>query len=394
MRLNLMNGRGAAGLVVLGLLGSVACGQDFVDRANAMYADIEQDQRSDLVLLPVLAKMDAPPQGVETVEKAALQPATSSPVWREAERWAEGEPQRAALAALDTVTSESDYRYAMAFGLPYGVEALVDEPGGIDIVSANLHVDLDVGGTPLLAGADFRYFSGIERLMCLVEVEATRLAAEGDVARALDVLGDGVFLARQLADRGFAQEMAYGIHLMDALLERMRDVVYVDLRGDRHLSDHPEALAGVIDRLGERTREGTAGYLGVERLRFPTLNRLGAEQLARHVLLPSRSARSNADRGWANPDTFVRTLAFLTSRGHPMMLMSQWPRWEQAMGEFQVPQESVLLRIEAIEDEYEGRWRLRDPHAPLMSQQTVYEQLVASGSPSLTLIRITMGPLV
>ena len=294
-----------------------------------------------------------------------------------------GTGQQDAIQTLDQITKETDYRLAMAFGLPYGVESLALEPGGIDIISADLHVDLDIAGTPLLAGADLRYQSGVSDLFCLVHVEATRLAAEGDVGGALELLADGVFFARQLVDRQFAEEMIFGIQAMKSCFERMRDGVYIDLRGERALTDDQDTLSSVIDRVAERTREGNPGYVGVERMTFPMVNRLAGDQLVDHVLIGAG----------ANPDTFVRTMAFLTSRGNPMMLFSQSPRWEQASDDLQLSSGRARTHVDRIHSDYIARWNLRDPHDPLMSQQTHYEQLQASGDQSLIALDFTMGAL-
>lgn len=364
---------------------SVAMGQDFIDRANALYADIRPEMRSDLVILPVLGKMAEPPRGVETVEKAALQPASESPIWREALAWAQAQAQRDALVALARVTEETDYRFAMAFGLPYGVEALVGgSDAGIEIVSADMYVDLDVGGTPLLAGADFRYFEGIRRLMCLVQVEATRLASEDDPRGALELLARGLFFSRQIADRQFAEEMTLGVRLMLAHLNRIRDVVYRDLRGERHLADEQDFLVEFIDRIAETNRAGEPGYLGVERLRFPVGNAMAAEQLARHVL---------TDTG-ANESTFVRTMSSLTSGNHPLMLFSQTPRWESASEDFQLPLGAALRVVTRIQSDFESRWNLRDPHDAIMTQRFFIDTFQGpNGEGSGDPIVATMVPL-
>ncbi len=364
----------ATTVLAVAMLARTAFGQDFIDQANALYDDIRLDQRSDLVILPVIAGMNEPPRGVETVEKAALQPASASPVWTEAKAWAEAEPQRRVLQALDEITRETDYRFAMAFGLPYGVEALVDQSdAGIEIVSADLHIDLDVGGTPLLAGADFRYFRGVRWVMCLAQVEATRLAAEGDIEGALGVLTDALFFARQIADRQFAEEMTLGIRLMNICLERMRDVVYADVRGERFLADNQDFLIDFLDLLAERTRDGNEGYIGIERLRFPQGNRLAAEQLARHVL---------TEQG-INRKTFVPTLAALTSGNHPLMLFSQMPRWEETA---QIPQarlNDALELIERVQGDFESRWNLHDPHDQMMDQRFYIDIALGTGASQL-----------
>ena len=75
---------------------------DSIDQVNAMYSPIRMNKRSDLVLLPVVAKMDPAPASVSSLEKAMLVAAGTSG-WSAAEAWANAEPQRAVLAALKEV---------------------------------------------------------------------------------------------------------------------------------------------------------------------------------------------------------------------------------------------------------------------------------------------------
>ena len=60
----------------------------------------------------------------------------------------------------------------MAFGQLYGVEGV-----DIEMIAAGLYTDL--GDPPTLAGARIGYMPMLDRLAILVNVEATRLAAEG-----------------------------------------------------------------------------------------------------------------------------------------------------------------------------------------------------------------------
>lgn len=381
--MSMIHSMARAALVSGILLAPIAAAQDFIEMANALYADIRPESRSDLVILPVLGRMAEPPRGVETVDKAALQPVSDSPIWREAAAWAQAQPQRDALDALARVTEETDYRFAMAFGLPYGVESLVGgSDAGIDIVAADLHIDLDVGGTPLLAGADFRYFEGLRRLICLVQVEATRLASEGDPKAALDLLAQGLFFSRQIADRQFAEEMTLGVRLMSTHLHRIRDIVYVDLRGERHLADEQDFLVEFIDRIAEKNRAGEPGYLGVERLRFPQGNALAAEQLAHHVLTNSG----------VNESTFVRTMSSMTAGNHPLMLFSQTPRWEQTGEDFPVLLGTATRWVEQIQSDLESRWNLRDPHDPIMTQRLTIDGYLAAFGQDAPILQ-SMAPL-
>jgi hypothetical protein len=69
---------------------------EFTDRANQLYSTISTSKRSDLVLLPVVAKMQPPPAVVATVEKAMILPATSAS-FGAAKDWATAPTQTAVL---------------------------------------------------------------------------------------------------------------------------------------------------------------------------------------------------------------------------------------------------------------------------------------------------------
>src|SRR5262245_29199055 len=62
-----------AGLVaLLGLAAPAARADDFVTKTNQLYADIAPANRSDVVLLPVLAKMDPPPKSASSIQQSGL----------------------------------------------------------------------------------------------------------------------------------------------------------------------------------------------------------------------------------------------------------------------------------------------------------------------------------
>lgn len=374
--------------VAAAMLAAPSMAQDFVERANALYDDIRRADRSDLVVLPAVAEMREPPRGVETVEKAALV-APGASVWEAARAWASEPQQQAAIEALDRVTRESDYRYAMAFGQPYGVEALATNAEDLQFVSAGLYTELDVGGSPLLAAADFRYIDGLRRLFALVQVEATRLAEEGQIVEALDVLADAVFFARQLADREFAAEMRFGMEMMIRNLERLRDLAYTDFRGDRHLAGHPDAVIELIDRLAESGGNRGAGFIRVEHMTFPQGDRLAALQLIQQVLKPRAERNEFSAESGANPQTFIATMARISTGGRPLRLFSEMARWRD-VAEDQVDGRTATQQLERIYGDLVARWELRDPFDPQMRRPLELSRINLAES---TAIALTTGQL-
>ena len=126
------------------------------------------------------------PAAVSTVKDAMLMPASNAS-FASVRAWAEGEAQRALLEGLHAVTEEDDYRYAHAWGQPYGPDA------GFEALSSGLYTEL--GDPPLLAAARHLYLPALDRMAILVHVEATRRAADGDPASALDLLVDFTYFA-------------------------------------------------------------------------------------------------------------------------------------------------------------------------------------------------------
>ncbi|MEL7473501.1 MAG: hypothetical protein AAGK04_09305 [Planctomycetota bacterium] len=215
----------------------------------------------------------------------------------------------------------------------------------------------DLGTPPTLALARFGHLSALDRLRSLAEVEATRLASEGDVASAIDVMGDVVFLGRQLADRQFAEETRWGLETMSEGLERIRSLLYADFIGSRSLDQ--EAIQAAIDRL-----DPDRGYLDLGRLDFPEGDRVAVEQIVSRVF-GSGDATDAA--------TFAATLARLDAGDRPLRLFGQAAAWEgKARGHASAPQTRDELRL-AYED-WVDRWAV-DPFHPRMSDPAYYNQL-------------------
>lgn len=355
----------AAALAAVAAFAGPALAQDYVAEVNAYYRDIrrgpgaEAGQRTDLVLFPLFIEMTPPPQGVDSVRKAMLLPAQSA-LWPDVEAWAAAPEQQAVIAALDRVTKDADYRKAMGMGQPYGVDAVA---AGSDLelsfIEHGLYTELDAGGTPLLIAADFKYMPFVrDWLGALVNVEATRRAKAGDVAGALDVLADWCYFGRQLADREFAAEKIAGFEIMNMALERLRDVVYQDYRGGQKLKSNPDALHDIILRLDEVHADGSLGYIGTRRLRFPRADLLAARQAA-EVLLTGSGADVNQ---------FVPAMSRITSSGNALRLFSEYARWESLASE-QAGRRETLTNVERVYGDLSERWKLDNPFDPMMRQQ-------------------------
>lgn len=342
-------------LAAAALVGAPTHAQDTaVDQANAPYTRVAAAKRSDRVLLALVARMDAPPAGVARVEQAMLLPAGAA-AWSAAEAWAAGPNQKAVLAALDQITAEEDPAEAMVFAQPYGAEAVGATSDGVTLIRAELYTEL--GDPPMLAAAKFQYLPGLDRVGCLVHVEATRLAAAGDPGAAIDALADWVFFGRQMADRAFFKEARWGYATMIATLDRVRDIAYTDFRtGGRKLT--PDRISAVLQLLRED------GYLRVDRLVFPMGDRAAAQQVIDRVFIA---------RGAADPATFAPTMARLASTDRPLRLFSESARWEAA-GAMAAGWFDQHEMVKKITDEWKARWDLR-PFDPLLALQTEYEKM-------------------
>jgi len=304
--------QGLAGLLLAGSLLAagplpLARADEFVDKANKAFAEISQARRSDLVLLPLLAKMAPAPKSAGTLDSArSLIPASSG--WAEAKAWAEAGPQKAVLDALPGLVKETDIQKSMVFGQPYGVEGVP-----IDLVRAKLYTDL--GDPATLSGARFLFLPALDAMQNLVHVEAMRRSDAGDTMGGLTVLADFAVFARQIADRQFYKEIDWGVRAITASVERMRDITYLDSKAKQGLSAKAsDELPGLIERL-----DPEKGPLNIARIRLPAGDRIGAEQLMGRVFV---------NRAGVNTTTFATTMAALGSTDRPLRLFSESAKWQ------------------------------------------------------------------
>lgn len=330
---------------------------EFVKHVNDTYKNIAAARRSDSVLLTALAKLDPPPSGVSVVDDAALLPA-GAPAFKAAGEWAKAPAQQAALAVLVTITKESDFNKSYAFGQPYGADAV--EPA---MVRAKMYTEL--GDPPTLAAGQHLFAPALDRMACLVNVEATRLVAEGKPAEAMDLLINWVYFGRQMADRAFSREVCWGLKAMAQGLERVRDLGYGDMLGSKGVK--PERIRVMLDRLAEE------GYTSLSRMTFPQGDRAGAEQAVARVF-----------HGGAKVDekVFAPTMARLGSAGEPLRLFSEASRWRAAAGR-QADGEFTRDRLKGLFEDWNTRWNA-DWFDRVQTLQPEYERLDRSSLAVLT----------
>ena len=332
---------GGLGLLTVGV-GTAAQAQTSPQLAqlNSAWASIAKEDRAELVLLPALAQMDAPPAGVDTIAAAALLTPDDSN-WAQAASWAAGEHQSAALEAL-TKISERRSRYV--FAQPYGRGA------SADAINAGLFVDL--GDPPMIAGAKFGYFDALDKLGRLVQIEATRLGSDGDGAGALDLVTRWIRFARSFADRDYFVEKKKAFGWMRFGLERLRDLAY--LFPD---SIDDVEMKGAIRSLADRE-------LNLDRIRLPHADRLAADELL---------ASTFVERGGPNPNTFSATMSEMKAGDRPLLQFAQAARW-QRIAQNHADYFDTRDKIAGIFNDWSLRWDV-GPHDILLEQPADYDSL-------------------
>ncbi|MFN0012719.1 MAG: hypothetical protein ACKVS8_13865 [Phycisphaerales bacterium] len=332
------------------LVAGAARADEQLDRVNAPFKVIPQDKRSDSVLLPVLITTSEAPAGLLNQINVALLPASSAP-FKDAAAWAQGDPQKATLAALAKVSVERDWKKAYAFGQPYGFDGV--DP---DLVIAGAYTDL--GDPAAIAAARHLYMPLLDRLRSLAHVEATRLAAEGKPDEAVKVLTDLVLFARQMCDRAFLVEQRWGYETMILGLHRARDVAYLDSRsGEPKMV--PAAIREQLDRLMDRAK-----VIGSERLTLPRGDGVGAEQTLGRIFV--RGAGPNAS-------TYARTLGRVGSRQRPLRLFSESAKWD-VMAAASAGDSETREALNGLVKDWSTRWQLT-LFDPILKTPTAYEKL-------------------
>lgn len=358
--------RGLAGLAAAAaiLAGSAAHSAAdpaaWVARVNDIYRGrdraLPDEQRTEKILFPALAAMDAPPASLATTLRAALL-APGDALWSEADAWAQSANQQAALEALRKAAGSEKITSLL---LPYGSDAVPQE-------WRDAGLDVDLGTPPLLAAARFNYLRAMDSLAALVHVEATRLGADKKGRDALNLLADLTLIARQMADREFAAEMRWGVHHMARGLERIRDVAWV-----YRASLNDQDLKNLIDRLSDAN-------LRVDRVKLPRADRIAAEQALELAYVA---------RQGPNPDTFGATMARLSAKDRPLTLFGESARWQSIAG----TQGGTFDAADAVADVsggWEYRWNLR-PFDPALAAPSDYERLDKS---KFAMVEAILGPI-
>lgn len=346
------------------VLAPIARADEFVSQANQLYADIKPNLRSDLVLLPTLAKLAPAPASVNTLEKSWLL-LSGMTGFDEAAAWAAAPSQQAAIQALLRITQATDYRDGYAFGQPYGADNVP-----VDLVRARLYTEL--GDPPTLSAAQIMYLPALNSLGILVNVEISRLLGEGKSTEAASLAVAWMHFARQMMDRQFYVEAVWGQKAFIAGCERLRDVVYIDFNADKKLP--VEWLLDNVKRF-----EDPRGLIGMDRIKFPQADYLGAKQLI---------ARCFPPRGKANPDIFASSMASLGSADQPLRLFSEASRWRNAAAQHRDEIDTSRELDQAFGD-FRARWAL-SPFDPRMLQPTLLSQLDRNG---YSLITSTLPPM-
>lgn len=347
---------------------------EFIDRVNAAFARIPDAKRSDLVILPLLAKMTDPPAQVGTPMQSMLLNSQRA-AWPAAAEWAQAEPQKALIKALSDVTNEEDYRVAMVFAQGYGVDAVADHP---ELIKAKLYTEL--GDPPTLTGAEHGYLPAFGKLQLLANVEATRLADSGDPGAALEVLFDWLYFSRQIADRPFLKEKAWAINSIKLTLQRIRDICYEDSRAQKHA-----LTAKIMHDLTVRLFDDKKGYLGLDRIRLPEGDFEGAQQLLTRVMVA---------KGGTNAEAFGLVLARIGASERPLRLLSESAYWDQIRPSHAGWYESMDMLVGkdgngGIIADWRNRWDL-SPFDPVVKKSSDYQRHVAGG-PKFAVLRMSLG---
>ncbi len=319
----------------------------YISRVDSMAAAGPGTRAVEDVLFGPLAAMEPAPAWFAADRSRFIECLPGSPDWAEAESWLNGEPQREVLGALSTCTDVSGGT-KWVLGIPYGQDAISSEWANAGLV-ATLEQD------NLLATVEFPYFQRFETLADLATLEVYRLAADNQSEDALDTAIDLLMLGRFVADRPFAEESKFGYRLMSRALVVLRDAVYTYPDSFR---DQEVLLDAIKDLDVNRVKNN---YFS-----FPRAERIAAEQLM---------ARTIAERGGVNTESFISTMATLTSADRPLRRFGEADRWRTAAA-IQADWFDTQAAIDRIWGDFGKRWEYefsRSEHA----RPTDYDQLAS-----------------
>ncbi|MEO1584913.1 MAG: hypothetical protein AAFR96_10140 [Planctomycetota bacterium] len=342
--------RAAMLTAALTLTAAPATADSFVDAINEALSRVAEDRRSDLVVLPALIEMSAPPELVMRRPDVAGLISPAGPLWDDATAWASAEPQQGVLDAIVEVTEETNPRRAMRFALPYGIGAVPTA-----FIRAGVHAEL--GDPPTIASAQLGYMPRFVWTAVLVDIETSRLIEEGDPEKAIELNIHLARFARQIADRQLGEEVEWAYSTIARAMRRIRDVVYVDSKNDAKLSSAflIEVVEGIdVDR----------GLYRVDRFRLPEGDRQAALQLVERVFNGS---------GRPDPAVFPTAMAQMAATARPLRLFAEAGRWSGELSSHASADETRRM-IDGIFNDWNTRWSF-DPFDPIQSSRSVYRSI-------------------
>ncbi len=339
----------AAALTVAGSSGA----DEFTDRLNSAYQNLADSRRAENVIMPALGNMQEPPQVLVGRADRVLLLTPSSPVWASATSWSTADEQQAALEALAQIAEEENPRRAMRFALPYGINGV-----NTSWVRKGLHAEL--GDPPTIAAVQMGYLDRMKWLESLVHIEATRLASDGEIEQAMEIVFDLAILGRMIADRQLADEVMWGLEATSTAIMRLRDLAYVDSQGPRTLtSDFLKELIARIDI--------SRGVFRLDRLRMPLGDQVAAEQMASRVF---------SNSGIPDQAIFPTAMAELAATSRPLRLFSESGRWNDA-AEGHADKLSTDSMISGVYSDWSIRWDA-DLFDPTFRTPSAYDRLDAT----------------
>ncbi len=320
-------------LTLLAGAAAPAMADQYTDEINAPFVNVPTERRAELILLPLLAKMDAPPASVDDRTRAMLMQSGFAG-WNDALAWVNAPNQRAVIDAVSKLTKEEDPLKAYVFALGYGVEASPRQ-----LVRDRMYIEL--GDPPTIAAAQLLYMPKLNQMVCLLHVEATRLAAEGKVSEAIDLMTSLAFFGRTMVDRPLMREAQWGVDVINNSMERIRDILYMDLRAARKLD-----VTRVPDQIKRISVDNS--YLDLGRARVPSGDVTGLAQVVARVY--------KAD-GSIDERTFAPTLARLGSVEFPLRLFSEASRW-RSLQSVQSDKFAAERAVRGISSDFTRRWQI------------------------------------
>jgi hypothetical protein len=303
------------------------------DLNKKAYGDIPEARRSDLVLLPLLAKSAPPPSNVGNYHEARLL-LGGMKGWDQAAAWASAPAQQELIQALLRVGAERDFLKAFEFGMPYGFEGVSP-----DLIRAGLIVNL--GDPPTIAAAQYSYLPALDRLEMLANVEASRLLSQDKTHAAIDIMIAMAHLGRQMCDRAMIREAQWGMEVLSRSMERVRDLAYRAVLDKKAID--VRLLATQIDRLDPE------GFFKIGRMAMPTGDQIGATQVIERT-------RDNEVGGF-NVPALASTMAKMGAGGKPLRLFSEAATWSDAAKKSAGPQ-AIQERVDGVYTDWRVRWAM------------------------------------